>query len=842
MPSVRRVLSSTPEVDLLVVTGPAGSGRMRYAGEWLDKTTSRCCTITLTDLLAGRGTDALRDASLCCDPEDSTDQGTSTADRGGTDRLRRGSEQGTSPAAPDDGPCGLLVDARSPLDRDRIEQALPAIDALRESSPGCHIAIVLGGTLPDPTPWRRRFAHVCGPADLMYTRDEIAALMAEHGEVSDCDVAELWRTTGGWSFAVARLAHLRGRDIAARSFELQPTTDTAWTSWLLSHPDQGALFAAGFLTSLDPEVMTTFASPTVPVATIQRLRTAGIVRGLEPENAFVPRLVRTALTGFVESASPEDARVGWLRSARAADSHGHFTEALRALHRLNDRSPEIVFSLGSWVHALTEEGNRALGDLQTYMPGWSESDDPEALVAGALASNVSGDSFYVHLTRSEHRSARRLADRYTDTLVPYDRTEEPTARHLNQRLALTAFQSMHCWFDEALASAEELAEISQAVPERSHLTLLAACGLVRAGLSFQLSGEPDRAFDAFEEAWRRATSTKNAFVTADAAGRLALWNALYGTRARCLLWLDRLAAALEGVTWGVPYLTRAGDLARIWMALEDLDPVSAEQVSAVLDDAMDTDEMWPVLAAARVRILSHSNQQSLAIRLSERYERERSTMLESVFARTLLAGARVESYIFAGNSARAQDAIKEYPPGASASAAYYSSWLGALIGDRTAARDWAGRAIDDPTCSERLWAKAAIMRQVVESPDPARAETLGAGIRDMGTALSTYLPAWYVEALRPGLVAGAGLTSEQVGRLDATVGRRFIPDEDRPELTQREVQIVRHMAQKMTRAQMAEADFVSVNTVKTIVRHIYRKLGVRSPQEAVTMAVTWGYV
>lgn len=62
------------------------------------------------------------------------------------------------------------------------------------------------------------------------------------------------------------------------------------------------------------------------------------------------------------------------------------------------------------------------------------------------------------------------------------------------------------------------------------------------------------------------------------------------------------------------------------------------------------------------------------------------------------------------------------------------------------------------------------------------------------------------------------------------------------QLTQRELEVLLLLAQELSRAEMAESLFVSVNTVKFHVKGIYRKLGVDSRKEAVRQARSAGLI
>jgi DNA-binding CsgD family transcriptional regulator len=61
-----------------------------------------------------------------------------------------------------------------------------------------------------------------------------------------------------------------------------------------------------------------------------------------------------------------------------------------------------------------------------------------------------------------------------------------------------------------------------------------------------------------------------------------------------------------------------------------------------------------------------------------------------------------------------------------------------------------------------------------------------------------------------------------------------------PELSEKESRILRYLMGSMSLGGIAEALYLSPNTVKTHVRNIYRKLGVQSRKQAVDIAAGWG--
>jgi LuxR family maltose regulon positive regulatory protein len=55
-------------------------------------------------------------------------------------------------------------------------------------------------------------------------------------------------------------------------------------------------------------------------------------------------------------------------------------------------------------------------------------------------------------------------------------------------------------------------------------------------------------------------------------------------------------------------------------------------------------------------------------------------------------------------------------------------------------------------------------------------------------------------------------------------------------LTDRERVILKYLATNLTNAEIADAEFISLHTVKTHIAHIYQKLGVNSRRAAIRRA------
>ncbi|KUL32162.1 response regulator transcription factor [Streptomyces regalis] len=145
------------------------------------------------------------------------------------------------------------------------------------------------------------------------------------------------------------------------------------------------------------------------------------------------------------------------------------------------------------------------------------------------------------------------------------------------------------------------------------------------------------------------------------------------------------------------------------------------------------------------------------------------------------------------------------------------------------------QGIDGIEAIRRLAGEAPGMPVVMLTSYSGRADVvraLEAGAR--GYVLKAGPPEDLFRAVRSAAEGGFGLAAEVVGGL---VGQVVSPA---PELTQRESEVVRLMADGHSNRAIADALYLSEATVKTHLVRIYRKLGVDNRAAAVSEAVRRG--
>ena len=148
----------------------------------------------------------------------------------------------------------------------------------------------------------------------------------------------------------------------------------------------------------------------------------------------------------------------------------------------------------------------------------------------------------------------------------------------------------------------------------------------------------------------------------------------------------------------------------------------------------------------------------------------------------------------------------------------------------------------EPTWSAQLWGAAESLREVIGSPIPP------VECADYERAVATARTQFGEKAFASAWSEGRTMTPEQAlaakgqaALLPPSSNAPSTPPAKAPtypnELTAREVDVLRLLAQGLTSAQIAEQLILSLLTVNTHVRSIYSKLGVTSRSAATRWAI-----
>jgi len=362
--------------------------------------------------------------------------------------------------------------------------------------------------------------------------------------------------------------------------------------------------------------------------------------------------------------------------------------------------------------------------------------------------------------------------------------------------------------------------------------------LVQVGVSAMLVGDFRRALAAFTQAQLHKPLPKFAFLTRDALIKSALLHASFGNTTSAVALLNRATHVPRTSSWVEVQLDAHRDFARILTRLEEPDEALA-QLEAI--DLHDIGEMWPFYIVALHRVLEAGG-----------YHDELEHRLEML---DTMPFPRIDGDGFSGSIIPVKRAML-------AMRAHRTSDAQTLL-DRA----------DAQVHYTRLVQAAADVysgrpQQAIHTTEQLRPAMRGFRLLEL-RRLAVLAAAQFQSGDQPGVIntlhqaakAPQGISffeakffSPEVRQLgiehiktwpqnteESSIFLTGLPQVGHS-LTERELQIVDQLAKGHTRAQIADNLFVSVNTVKTQLRSLYRKLGVSSAADAVLSAQRHGLV
>lgn len=357
-------------------------------------------------------------------------------------------------------------------------------------------------------------------------------------------------------------------------------------------------------------------------------------------------------------------------------------------------------------------------------------------------------------------------------------------------------------------------------------------------LSWTLAGETERATVLYESAWRTASSHPT-YVAPNAAANLSLLHTMRGEETKARLWLDRHRQASHEEWWGGPLAGAGAVIAEGMRAVDRLDEDAARSAVHEIEPRMLDLELWPFAVYLVVLTELHFGcPEAAAARLESVVQRQRpthgstaKTLTDILAVKVQLARGDIRAAMAAARAMHAQS------PEAFIAQARVELFAGRSAQAAVAARR--ARSARKLTEREQLDAMlitfAAASRD--EDPDAGR-ESLAEQIR----VLLGRTGAWRALRAVPEALIVDLTISDAAGEAYAAA-RDVYPDAvDYVALTDREKELVRSLAEGLSRIDIARRHSVSINTVKTQFTVLYRKLGAADRATALERAASAGYL
>ena len=845
-----------------VVSGPAGAGKTVACGSWASAAPASCRIAWLT--LGAEDRDPARfwpyvQAAL-------TRTGTMAADVA----------QVLQNTAPDAVPLRLVEAAQLltepvTLVLDDVHElgddgpVLAGLDLMIRHAPPT-LRLILSGRCPPRLQLARlrvagELADVTS-ADLACTAEEAEAYFAMLGlDVDGYARDELLRRTEGW-MAGLRLAAMgvRAREEDGRITDIagdEPlVTDYLWDEVLGRQPPETRLFMlrTSVTEEMSGDLADTLTGEPGGARTLQRLsRENNFVEAVSHDHAayrYHP-LLRDVLVAERSREIPHEVPILLRRAARWHAAHDRAIDALRSAAQAEDWDYAAHMLAEAGTAALVRSGATTLEQVLAQFPAERRADDPAVAAALAAARLWNGDpDGAAHHLDGAQRSLERCAPAERRVLEPW----------------LAALRVMQAASRAAadpglLAQAWSLAEQAQAIagtqPEHRALGLLwFALGTARLR-----RWELNEARYALNHATRQLTAGGLSELCARARGWQALAEAWYGdlTAAEKALGEPREGAWSRDP--GVSCLTALAS-AQLSLARDDLGGArklldDADEYVAGRHQVPGEPHLSVVAALIRARTVladgDTTGARGLVLRLRD-ISAPDDPQLDWVL--TMLD---CEIALRTGDTGRARAALDGEADGPHADRADSLIMRGRLLlteGEFAPALEVAGPVLGATADEMTLQAKmAGLLVAAVASRRLGRTET-AAELLEQALALAepddacrVFLDAGQpvrsaITVLVPPTSRSAGFAGRILERFDTQlhhVPRTSHADGGAGEqaevlLTDSELAVLRFLPSHLTNQEIAEALFLSINTVKTHLRSAYRKLGVASRRAAIARA------
>jgi LuxR family transcriptional regulator, maltose regulon positive regulatory protein len=730
-------------------------------------------------------------------------------------------------------------------------QATAAIDFLVRHAPA-QLQIVLAGRADPPLPIERLRASGALTelriADLAFDREETAELCKRlELDLADAEIDSLWARTEGWPAAMRLAAvSLRGHPEPARFLAEFVGTDRAVADYLVSEvlarlPEDNREFMLHtcLVDAVSPELadaLTGSEGGTLPLAELERLGAPVQPTTVDGHWYRYHPLFGELLRAHLRHAHPQEIPSLHRRAAQWYAEQGHAMPAIR--HALAGEDWQQAGSLIAehWLELFLRGGSAAMRGPMAQLPPEVVASDPRlsAAVAGSRLQDGDLQGADRHL-----RIAREASDEtsHTEAIIA-----AVALRYARLRVNLS----------DAARFAHELDVAARPCP-RHHWTSLRSFALCDLGATLLWSGDDiEGAVVCLNEALALATEHHHEQITLDCLAQLAVVHVLRGEPTRAGELSARAVELAEQQGWCEGPAAACAHLAAGACAYQRGEFERAEGLLARAATAADTAETPARLAVSLLQALALAAAgQRSAARGALKLSAIRSELVDGApapnFLRLALEDAEPRVLMAAGEIEQARAtlaaALERAPDNAALLVRQASFELGdeepqlareSLARARAAQRPrahpatllegWLLQALADRATGDLEAACDALDRTLaLAEREPFRDAFLlnGPAVRELlelqaqsGTAHPALL-----EVLLDGVGEGpaSGVTLAEP-------------------LTEREQRILRYLPTMLTNAEIGAEVFVSLNTVKTHLRSIYRKLEASGRADAVERA------
>jgi LuxR family maltose regulon positive regulatory protein len=690
--------------------------------------------------------------------------------------------------------------------------------------------------------------------DLAFTVAEAGLLLGRHGQTLPADSLELLtRRTEGWA---------AGLRLAAMGMGAHPDPDRFVKEELVTEDSAVTGYLAHEVLNAQPPVVREVLLSTSILERVSA-EAARELTGNEQAAAILPALARA--TGFVQPAGSgwyryhtlvaevlrlqlrrqHPGRIAFLhrRAARWYERNGQLTDAVRHAAQAGDwpLAASIVIDGLAIGEIIELRGGPSLAGEFAGMPhaqAWAEP-APHLICAAVALSGGRPEASTAALDAADGILARLPADQQAAGRLGAAMIRLAAARRTGDLIAAAA----------AAAGAQALISRVPGGKLAGHRQIQARVLSGRGAVELW-SGHLDQAARTLESGLAAATASGAPDEQVDCLGQLALVEALRGRLGRAALSAAQMTAALPAGQRRPPVAHPAALVALAWVHLEHYELREARSRLKQADAALSVTPDKLIEAVAHLAAAYGSLATGRAAAAAQIIARTRSGWFIPAWLDHRLSLAESRAYAAAGDIpaalAAAERANRDTAPETAVTLAH--AW--AAAGDtQNATRALtpvlaAGSAAPGPV---RLQAWLIDARLAYHRGDRAR------GRRSLASALRLAEPeqlrlpfvierGWILPALRRDPVLAHAhqyllAPTRRDNQLPAPPG---VPDQAlllaAGPLSERQQEVLRHMSDMLSNAEIASEMHITVNTVKSHLTHIYRKLATTRRGEAVRRA------
>jgi LuxR family maltose regulon positive regulatory protein len=693
-------------------------------------------------------------------------------------------------------------------------------------------------------------------ADLAFTVPEAAALFALAGlELAPDLISALHARTEGW---------VAGLRLASLSLEGHEDPESLVSTFA---GDEGSV--ADYLVEEalhhQPEPIREFMlqtsvvdviTPELADALTERSDGARVLERLERSGAFVSRiaesgdwyryhglfgeLLRSQLRHWTPDAFSRQHR----RAARWYARRGLNVPAIRHALAAEDWNLAANLLATGWLSLLVRGESAAVAELIDALPRPLLAREPELAIAAGGALLEAGEL-------EQGQDYLRLADDHSSVVKSGRRAEFVLARTVARLYEARAAGDL----DGAVATAEKLLAGQGSVATTLDPRERRAIALLNLGIAETWGGSRRRARSALEESIALARHAGRDYLVFCALGPLGLLEALSGSLRRAARLADEAIDLAEAHGWSGFEASAAACCA---LAVCAYHWNSAPEATRFLDRAEATGRP----AGGPVLMLVELMRALLALRLGDHERAETAIVSAREMAGdhglpgrlgVALGCAEAVALIATGRADRADEVVRAQDRlGRTGEVALVKAQLALAGGDPKRAVKLTADAIADP--AESLHPATAIELRSLEAVAQHQRGDDDAALDLLEQALAQAEPEGYQS---PFLAIGAPLRELIARRIRAGTAHRALAGalgealdphatgatEQRgalvlEPLSDRETAVLRFLPTALSKAEIASEMFVSVNTVKTHMKNVYRKLDVTDRAQAVRRART----